>query len=185
VASRVAGTTRFLYNRGMNKKNLSLIDFLPITDEDTEFLYNVYASTREEEMARTGWDDEQVEAFLRMQFDLQHTQYLQNYKNASFEIILLDKVPIGRLYVDRRTDEIRVIDLSLLTEFRSQGIGSKIMKDLVAEADKKNLPLNLHVIQNNPAIRLYERLGFKKVGEAGFHFFIEKPPSHKKMNDEG
>jgi ribosomal protein S18 acetylase RimI-like enzyme len=161
----------------MSKKNLSLIDFRPITDEDTEFLYHLYASTREDEMAKTGWNDQQKEGFLRMQFNLQHTQYLQNYKNASFEIILLDKIPIGRLYVDRRTNEIRIIDLSLLTEYRSQGIGSKILKDLIAEANEKNLPLNLHVIQNNPAIRLYERLGFNKVGESGFHFLF----SHRKM----
>lgn len=150
--------------------------FHPVTEEDTGFLYNLYASTRAEEMAMTGWSERQQEEFLRMQFNLQHTQYLQDYKGASFELILLDKVPIGRLYVDRRPKEIRIIDISLLTEFRGRGIGSKIMKDLADEGNEKNLPLNLHVLQNNPAIRFYERLGFKIIRESGFHFFMEKPP---------
>jgi ribosomal protein S18 acetylase RimI-like enzyme len=157
--------------------DFSLISFRPITDEDIEFLYQVYASTREEEMAMTGWNAEQVEEFLWMQFNLQHTQYLQNYKDASFEIILFEKEQIGRLYVHRRKKEIRIIDFSLLPGFRRLGIGTKILEDLMAEADKESLPLNLHVLQNNPVKSLYERLGFKKVGEFGFHFLMEREPA--------
>jgi ribosomal protein S18 acetylase RimI-like enzyme len=157
--------------------DFSLIHFRPITDEDIAFLYQVYASTRAEEMAMTGWNAEQVEEFLWMQFRLQHTQYLHNYKNASFEIILYEKEQIGRLYVDRRENEIRIIDLSLLPGFRRLGIGTKIIKNLMAEADEKCLPLNLHVLQNNPAKSLYEKLGFKKTGEFGFHFLMERAPA--------
>lgn len=151
------------------------IAFRPITGEDEEFLYRVYASTREEEMAVTGWSEKQIEEFLRMQFTLQHTQYLQDYKNASFEIILLDKVPIGRLYVDRRKQEIRILDLALLPGFRGRGIGSRILKELISEAEKKKLPLNLHVEYNNPAQKLYERLGFEKKELRGMHYFMERP----------
>lgn len=165
----------------MNKKNKNLesIRFRRIgeTGNDLEFLYRVYASSRADEMALTGWSDLQKEEFLRMQFDLQHKQYTQNYKNASFEIILYNDVPVGRLYLDRRKDEIRIIDIALLTEFRGRGIGSKIMKDLVAEADEKKLILSLHVEHNNPALGLYEGLGFKKEGDTGVYFFMERPPA--------
>lgn len=162
-----------------NKKNVDSIGFRRIreTAEDLEFLFRVYASSREEEMALTGWTDQQKEEFLRMQFDLQHKQYMQNYKNASFEIILYCGVPAGRLYVDRRKDDIRIVDIALLTEFRRRGIGSEIMSGLAAEADRKKLSLSLHVEHNNPALGLYERMGFKKEGDTGVYFFMERPPA--------
>ena len=171
----------------MSKKkkiNYSLIRFRPIKEEDTEFLYRVYASTREEELAITDWSEQQKEEFLRMQFNLQHTQYLENYQGASFDIILLDKVRIGRIYVHRMPKEIRLMDISLLAEYRSKGIGTKLLKDLIGEADEKKHLLSFHVLQNNPALRLYERLGFKNAGEVGMHFLMERKPGSGKTTDQ-
>jgi ribosomal protein S18 acetylase RimI-like enzyme len=155
-----------------------LITFRPIkkTQEDMELLFKVYASTREEEMTLTGWNKEEIDAFLRMQFGLQHKQYMENYKNAAFEIILYNKIPVGRLYVDHRKDDIRIIDIALLPEFRRRGIGTKIMRDLIAEADQKQIKLSLHVEQNNPAMNLYEKLYFKKSKITGVYFFMERKP---------
>lgn len=153
------------------------LSFRPITDQDVEFLYKVYTGMREEEMEMTGWEEQQKENFLRMQFDLQHTQYLQNYREAAFEIIFFNKSPAGRLYVDRREREIRLIELALLPEFRRLGIGTTILKDLIAEANEKKLPLNCHVERLNPARRLYERMGFKLKEDKGMHFFMEKEPA--------
>ena len=75
---------------------------------------------------------------------------MENYKGAQFDIILFNKAPAGRLYVQRKKDDIRIIDIALLSRFRRQGIGSKLMNDLVTEADEKQLPLSLHVEHNNP-----------------------------------
>jgi ribosomal protein S18 acetylase RimI-like enzyme len=170
----------FVYNSIMDKKKLAAdaITFCPIreTAADLEFLYNVYASTRAEEMALTGWDEQQIEEFLRMQFNLQHQQYRQNYENAVFDIIRYHKVPVGRLYVDRRQDDIRIVDIALLTEYRRKKIGSKILKELIAEADEKNVNLSLHVEQNNPALGLYERLGFAQKEQRGIYYFMVRPP---------
>lgn len=169
-----------MYNVGMDKKKLAsaAITFRPLeeTKEDLEFLYKVYASTRSEEMAMTDWNEQQIEEFLRMQFNLQHKQYMQNYQNASFDIILYHKRPVGRLYVDRRPDDIRIVDIALLTEFRRQKIGSKIMEALTTEADEKNATLSLHVEHNNPVLGLYQRLGFEKKGDTGVYFFMERSP---------
>ena len=168
----------------MDKKKLAAeaITFRTVkeTKKDLEFLYNIYADTRVQEMAMTGWDEQQKEEFLRMQFDLQHKQYRQNYKNAAFDIILYHDKPVGRLYVDRRKDDIRIIDIALLTKFRRQKIGSKIMKQLMAEADEKNVTLSLHVEHNNPAMGLYDRLGFVKKELVGIYYFMERPPASKK-----
>ena len=148
--------------------------FRSATDEDVEFLYRVYASTRLEELAVTGWDETRVEAFLRMQFGLQHTQYLQNYPGAAFDIVSIDGMPAGRLYVDRTEDGIRIIDIALLPEFRGRGIGGRIMRGLVGEADAKGLVMSLHVEMNNPVLSFYKALGFKEVELRGIYYLMER-----------
>ncbi len=128
-----------------NKINTDLITFRSITDADLEFLYRVYASTRNEEMAVTGWNEADIENFLRMQFNLQHTYYRQTYPQAAFDIILIDGIPAGRLYIDRQQDKMVVIDIALLPEFRRRGAGGRIMRNLVEEVDKEGLLMSLHV----------------------------------------
>jgi len=61
--------------------------------EDMEFVQQVYASTRAEEIAMTGWDEMQVKIFLDMQFKAQYTHYRNVFPAASFDIILLDGAP--------------------------------------------------------------------------------------------
>jgi ribosomal protein S18 acetylase RimI-like enzyme len=167
----------------MDKEKLAreAIEFRSITEDDIEFLYKVYASTRADEMTLTGWNEKEIEDFLRMQFKLQHVQYMENYKNGgTFEIILVNSAPAGRLYVQRKKNDIRIVDIALLPEFRGKGTGSRIMNELMTEADRENLPLSLHVEQFNPALGLYERLGFEKKDLIGIYFFMERPPASKK-----
>lgn len=161
------------------KEKLQSIDLRPETDKDLEFLCKVYADSRMDEMSLSGWNAEEIDDFLGQQFKLQHGQYISNYKDARFDIILYNKEPAGRLYVHRKKDDIRIIDIALLKKFQRKGIGSGIMKDLMAEADEKNLPLSLHVEHNNPAMGLYERLGFKKGDLTGVYYFMERPASKK------
>lgn len=156
-------------------RNMQPIEFRPMTDDDMEFLYKVYADTRIDEILKSGWTMKEIDGFLRKQFQLQHTQYMVNYKGARFDIILYNKQPAGRLYVNRKKDDIRIIDIALLKEFRRKGIGSRIMKALIRESDEKNLPLSLHVEQDNPAMGLYDRLGFKKGNLTGIYYFMERP----------
>lgn len=150
-----------------------------ITPEDRGFLTQVYAATRNDVLALVGWTVGQKEDFLRSQFELQHSQWLENYPDASFDLILVDDAPAGRLYVDRRENEIRIIDIALLPAFRRLGIGSKLLGDLIAEADRKALPLTLHVEFDNPILGYYERLGFEKKGTFGVYQFMERVPDRR------
>lgn len=149
--------------------------FRRATDDDRELLYRIYASTRTEELAQVPWTDSQKEEFLRMQFHAQHTYYHQEYTDASFEIILRDGEPAGRLYVDRGETEILLVDIALLPEFRSQGIGTNILGELIAESEVSRKTLSIHVEKHNPAMRLYLRLGFRKIGDVGLHDLMERP----------
>ena len=149
------------------------ITFRPICPEDEAFLYQVYASTRLDELAPLNWSQAELDAFLEMQFTAQHTYYQEHFTDAAFDIILLNNQPVGRLYLDRREDEIRIIDIALLPEHRNQGIGSVLMQDILAEAAGAGKPVRIHVERDNPALRLYKRLGFHPVGDTGVYFLME------------
>lgn len=138
----------------------------PETDADLPFLRALYATTREDELALLPWSAEQKSAFVAMQFDAQHRHYRAQFPDASFEVVELAGTPIGRLYVDRRRDEVRLVDVALLPEHRGHGLGSALLEAIVAEADAAGLPVTLHVEPRNPAARLYARLGFAVVGHA-------------------
>ena len=138
-----------------------------------ELLYLVYATTREEELSQVPWSPEQKEEFLRMQFSAQHDYYQQQYPDAKFEIILSNDQPIGRLYVDRRPDEIRIIDIAMLTEHRGNGYGGSIMRDLMDEAEAAGKPVRIHVFKENRAWHLYDRLGFRETADAGPYSLME------------
>src|SRR4029079_507228 len=121
----------------------------PITPEDHEHLFRVYASTREEEIAPVPWTDEQKEAFLRMQFEAQHAYYQANYVGADWLVIEQDGVPVGRLYIFRGRREIGLVDTAVLTAHRGGGIGSSLLGDLRAEAAAAGKPLRIHVEKHN------------------------------------
>ena len=137
------------------------------------FLFELYASTREEELSRVAWTPEQKSHFLEMQFRTQHAAYLSNYESANFDVIQFNGQPVGRLYVHRRDDEIRIVDIAIKPAFRRLGIGSELIRNLQIEAGSREVPLRIHVEQNNPAKRLYDRLGFCKIGSTGVYDLME------------
>jgi ribosomal protein S18 acetylase RimI-like enzyme len=151
----------------------------PVRPGDQPFLLQVYASTRSDELALTNWSNEQKEQFVRMQFEAQKKFYEENYAGAEFLVILFQNQPAGRLYLHRHPGEIRVMDIALLPEFRRKGIGSFLFHQLFAEARAASKPVGIHVEIFNPALRLYEKLGFRKMADKGvyhfFQWFPEKP----------
>lgn len=148
----------------------------PISNSDMPFLYKIYRSTRIEEMKLTDWNSREIEEFLEMQFILQHKQYMENYKQASFDIIIYNNLPIGRLYINRYDNEIRIIDIGLLPEYRRIGIGNGIISDIITESECKNLPISLHVEYNNPATSFYRHLGFEPEKDLGVYIFMKRFP---------
>lgn len=147
--------------------------FRPMREDDKPFLTELYISTRWEELQPVPWADEEKLNFLRWQFDAQHTHYTQYFPNARFDLILYKNRPIGRLYIDQREDEIRIVDIALLPQYRNQGIGARLIKDVMTDATKHGLAVRIHVEHNNPAMHLYDRLGFKKINEEGIYWLME------------
>ena len=149
------------------------ISLRPESAEDDDFLRALYASTRAHEMAVAGWTAAQQDVFLRSQFDLQRHHYRAHYPGATFDIILLDAVPVGRIYVHRAHDEIRLIDVALVPDARGRGIGTRLVEWLLAAAIERNATVTLNVEPYNPARRLYERSGFRVVEEDPTNLFMK------------
>ncbi|MCP4694360.1 MAG: GNAT family N-acetyltransferase [Desulfobacterales bacterium] len=149
------------------------ITFRPCQDEDQLLLYQIYASTRMEELAVVDWGPVRIETFLTMQFNAQHKFYHQQFTGASFDIIVHKGKDGGRLYREKRKDEIRIIDIALLDAHRNQGIGGSIIKDIQAEAAEAGLAVRINVERNNPALGLYHRLGFKQIEDGDVYLLME------------
>ena len=141
--------------------------------EDEPFSEKVYASTRVEELALTDWGDARKAAFCRHQFTAQDAHYRAHYPGADFSIIERDGVPAGRLFVARWEREIRIMDIVLLPEHRRAGIGMRLLRGLQEEARAAGRALSIHVEKFNPALRLYERLGFRAKEDRGVYLLME------------
>ena len=145
------------------------------TDTDIEFLHAVYASGRTEELAVVPWSAEQKASFLRSQSEAQLAYYAEHYPRAEFSIIVHDGSDIGRIFIEQRNEDLRLMDMGLLPEHRGHGIGTALLRDIVERAERIGLPVVLHVESFNPARRLYERFGFVDDGEVGAYRRMLRP----------
>jgi len=151
------------------------IEFRPIRPDDKPFLYRVFANTRPDITGLNLGEKERAD-LMWMQFRAQHVDYQTRFSDADFLIVNLERVAVGRLYVHRRADEIRIIDIALLPERRGQGIGTQLMSDIMHEAQQIGKPVRIHVEQFNRALGWYERLGFVRVGDIQTHYLMEWRP---------
>ena len=149
------------------------IKLRPEQPGDQQFLFALYASTRAKELEHVPWSESQKKDFLNMQFNAQSTHYHQHYPDAAYQIILSGQQPIGRLYVDRGLNEVHVIDIALLPEFRGGGIGGDLLRRLLVEAAEKQEAVQIFVERENPARRLYTRLGFRVVEDKGVYLLMK------------
>ena len=146
----------------------------PVTPADDEFLLAVYASTRAEELAQVNWEPGQKEMFVAWQFGLQRQEYDTRYPTARYQVILVNDQPAGRIWVGEDDAQIRLLDIGLLEEFQNRGVGTYLLKQLIAEAGERNKPLRHMVfVLNNNAHRFYERLGFVVIEDVGGYKHME------------
>jgi ribosomal protein S18 acetylase RimI-like enzyme len=130
------------------------------TPADLSFLLELFASVRMPELAASGWTEAQKRVFCERQYALQDRHYREHFAGARCLVVEAASTPVGRLYRATVGDTLYLLDIALVERARGQGIGTTLMRDLIAEADGASLTTILHVEPGNPAKRLYERLGF-------------------------
>lgn len=162
--------------RDASKRLPQAIGFRPITEADLPFLERLYRGTREDELATAPWSEDEKAQFIAFQFNAQHQYYQEQFAAADYLIVTDGKTPIGRIYLDRREDELRLIDIALIPDRRGGGLGTLLLEDLLDEGRARDLPVRIHVEQFNPAMRLYRRLGFKPIEDQGVYQLMEWRP---------
>jgi GNAT superfamily N-acetyltransferase len=142
--------------------------------DDEEFLFALYSSTREDELAQVEWGEGQKDQFLRWQYELQRGEYQTRFPDADYYIVLMDDRPAGRIWIGRDQQQIRLLDIALLPEFQNRGAGTLLLRHLMDEASLSDKPLRHMVfVLNSDAHRFYERLGFVVIDDLGAYKHME------------
>lgn len=157
-------------------RTLDLPGFISLRRErpsDHGFLLALYASTREMELQQVAWTPAEKEAFCASQFAAQTQHYRSHYAGAEFWVIEREGVPIGRLYLHHQPHDFRIMDIALVPAARGAGVGSTLLRAVLDEASEAGAAVSIHVEQFNPALALYERLGFRPVEQQGVYFLMQ------------
>ena len=142
-------------------------------EEDKEFLFRVYSSSREEEMSLWGWFDDQKQQFLYMQHEAQQRFYRQQYPKLRYQIILVDGEKAGRVAIVEMEKEFVLVDIILLPEYQNRGIGTWFLQKLQGEALDKNMSVRLSVLNDSRARALYERFGFRAIEDSDVYTIMK------------
>src|ERR1044072_6384537 len=122
-----------------------IVKLRAVKPQDDEFLLSVYTASRAYELSLVPWSAEQKANFVKQQFIAQQHHYQTYYKGAQFNVILADEAPVGRDYLFRGREEIRIIDITLLPEHRHKGIGKPLIQDLLNEAQENSKRVRIPV----------------------------------------
>ena len=153
------------------------ISLRSVTPADREFLIAVYGGTRERELSQVAWDAGQKEAFILWQFERQSEEYNQRFPDARYDVILVNGVPAGRIWVGGDDKQIRLLDIAIIPQFQNRGVGTYLLRQLMAEATQANKVLRHMVfVLNDNAHRFYERLGFVVIEDLGGYKHMEWVP---------
>jgi ribosomal protein S18 acetylase RimI-like enzyme len=145
-------------------------------DADYFFMRQLYGSTREEELKQFPFDEFQKRAFLDQQFAAQYQHYQLHYPTCERNIVELEGKPIGRLWIDEWRDQIRLVDITITPDARGSGVGTMLLHEVLERGRQAGKPVTIHVESYNPALRLYERLGFVKVDTNGVYYLMKWTP---------
>ena len=153
-----------------------MIQLRPVEEKDAEFIEAVYRTTREAELNLTNWSEYQKIAFINMQSTAQLTEYKTKFPGVRFQVIIYNKKDAGRFFTCETENDIRLLDITILPEFTGQGIGTNLLHRLIQRSNKVQKKISLHVIASNPALKLYQRLGFVFIKNDGFYYYMEREP---------
>jgi GNAT superfamily N-acetyltransferase len=132
----------------------------PVNTADEPFLRCLYASSHADQLRDTGWAPSRCRTFLDEQFDFQQRRFLERHPEALFLLLVLDGQPIGRLSWQGTAERMTLIDLCLAPAWRRRGVGGRVLGWLAEAADRRGLPIGLHIARDSAACRLARRFGF-------------------------
>jgi len=137
----------------------------PAVSQDFEYCKRLYFTGMKKIIEELGLD-----------MAAQAASFLQNWDLAEVRIIAVGNSDVGWLQSSVRDDGLFVAQLFVDDPFQGQGIGTEVMNRLIGEASRLNQGVRLAVVKTNPALRLYERLGFHITHEDDRKFYMKRNP---------
>ncbi|GLH99103.1 GNAT family N-acetyltransferase [Phytohabitans aurantiacus] len=130
----------------------------PATAVDLDLCFDLHAAAMRSYVAAVwGWDD-----------GVQRDFHARGFDPARTRILTVDGRDLGVLIVEYRPDEIVLGRIELHPDAQGRGIGTALIRGVLAEGAASGRPVTLEVLTVNPrAQALYERLGFREVGRSG------------------
>jgi len=153
-----------------------MIQLRAVEEKDAAFIEAVYRTTREAELNLTNWSELQKRAFISMQSAAQLADYKTKCPGAIFQVIIYNKKDAGRFFTCENENGIHLIDITILPEFTGKGIGTNLLHRLIQRSNKTQKKISLHVEPSNPALKLYQRLGFIHIKNTGRYHYMEREP---------
>jgi ribosomal protein S18 acetylase RimI-like enzyme len=142
--------------------------FRPAMENDVDFLYGLHVATMKEYVDLIwGWDEAYQESLFR-----------RNYVRTHIQIIMWDGRDIGMISVEEREEDVFLRAIEIHPDYQSQGIGTAIITRIIADGVDKMKPIFLQVLKGNPALKLYQRLGFAIVEETKTHYRMKTTNSN-------
>jgi ribosomal protein S18 acetylase RimI-like enzyme len=152
------------------------ITLRPAGGEDEALLCRIFAANREGPFNAAGLPEPEIARLLLMQREAQLRQYRSLFPDATVDVILVDGTPVGYLHVDRGEERYTLVDVAFLPATTGQGIGTHVVGAFLREASAAGKSVSAHVEKDNPAWRLWQRLGFRVVDDDGVYLKIECLP---------
>lgn len=142
------------------------LSFRAALQDDFDFLFRLHKRTMRKYIEDTfgPWDEEWQAEYFRRHFD-----------PSVLQIIQMDGASVGVLHVQERIEELFIASLEILPEYQRRGIGTEILRQLIAVAQRQSKPVALQVLKTNIAARsLYQRMGFGITGENDTHYIMAR-----------
>jgi Predicted acetyltransferase len=163
-------------NNTNNREKLGISLELVQTKHD-DLLLKIFKESRQDFAWINGISEEQKETIIFQQFIAEREQLKFVYPEAELNVVILDKKPIGRLYIYYGKNEDRILEIGLLEDYRDRGIGTTIVTKVIEKAIEKGKVVSLQVAWfNHAAYRFYEQLGFQVVENKGIAYEMKYIP---------
>jgi ribosomal protein S18 acetylase RimI-like enzyme len=141
------------------------IQFRPACAQDFEYCKRLY-------FAEMAWIIEE----LKLNRTAQTASFDRQWDQSQVRILMVDGADVGWMQSVSREGELFLAQIIVDATFQKRGIGTEAMNHLIAEAESARQALCLDVVKINPALRLYQRLGFRIVGEEELKFNMKRDP---------
>lgn len=144
---------------------MSTLHLRPAGEADEAFLADLYRATRADLLALP-LEPALIDDLVAMQHKMQVAGYRHSHPDASYQVLELDGVAVGRVVTAPVAGAMRLVDIAVAPPSRGKGVAREVVRRLQARAARTGLDLTLAVRKDNPAAcRLYAQLGFVAEGE--------------------